>query len=159
MSRSTCTVRLRRARSVRLVLRNFVESVPSDLYYATSTNPSRPPCPMRLCQIFSICHVLPDFALVVMIQPFIKSNQQPTGYPWKTSVGNPPIFGPLSNAPAGGLTNAPSGITVGNFPIVGAPVTTAGFASAPIASIPASTRGFSRALIRASTVSWHLVTF
>ena len=121
-SRSTYT-RLCRVRPVRLVLQDFiesilsemilrdsVESVQSDLHYPTS------PCSSQLGNSSCPAHS--------------------TGYPWNAPFGNPPIFEARSNAFAGDLANATLGTTGDNFPIVGAPATSAGFSRA---SIPAST--------------------
>ena len=83
-----------------------------------------------------------DLVVFVVTQSFIMADQQLSAYSWNAPVGNPPIFGPPSNAPAEGLVNAPSGITVGHFPPVGTPATAAGFASAPMEPIPDSTGDF-----------------
>ena len=99
---------------------------------------------------------------------FIIPNQQPTGYSWSSSAGNPPTFGVPPSAPVGRLAYTQSGAAYNPFgagtpaptrgsttnPYIappgtadapasaGAPATAASFANAPVTPVPAPTGGF-----------------
>ena len=80
------------------------------------------------------------FTRFAVTQQFIMSNQQPTGYSWRSPAGNPPTFGAPSSAPVGRLANTPFGAAF-NCAGAGATATGASFANASIAPAPAPTGG------------------